>query len=259
MFEVMVAEDNAYILKELCKNISWEKYEMQIVASYPNGKTLLEAAKLQMPDIVVTDISMPIMDGISLAKELRQLSSNVRIIFVSGHADFKYAQQAIGLRVSGYILKPFEKTQFDEVLQLVRGELLSVRAGGIGQIKSEVQDHLPDQGNTKDYVKKMKAFVRKHYMESISTADVAESVFLSSNYANQKFVAECGYTVFDYIAKCRIEEAKRLLLETDESIQQISERVGYHTKTNFYLLFKKKTGMAPQHYRNTYRKQNSDN
>ena len=106
MFKLMMADDNNYILKALCNIIDWEDYDMQLVGAFLNGKELLEAATKEMPDVVITDISMPILDGISMASKLRSLSESVKIIFVSSYSDFEYAQKALQMKISGYILKP---------------------------------------------------------------------------------------------------------------------------------------------------------
>ena len=122
--------------------------------------------------------------------------------------------------------------------------------------------YLEQSGQTKDnlqkdykgYVSKMRAFIEEHYMETITTNDVASAVYLSSRYAHQCFSTVCGCTIFDYITQCRISEAKRLLSETDESVIMIADLVGYSGKTNFYLAFKRNVGMSPTEYRQQERK-----
>ena len=123
MFKLMIADDNPFILKELCEDIDWEDFDLELTGSFSNGKTLLEAARINMPDVILTDISMPVMDGISMATAIRQLSSGVKIIFISSYADFEYAQKALALQLSGYILKPFEPEQFQKVMNTVLEEL----------------------------------------------------------------------------------------------------------------------------------------
>ena len=426
MFQLMIADDNPFILKALCNDTDWEDFDLNVAGTFPNGKALLDAARSNMPDVILTDISMPIMDGISLATAIRQLSSDVKIIFISSYTDFEYAQKALSMQISGYILKPFEPEQLAEVMNKVLDELrkesfrrferdrslhrmetlrsialenymaellyhakenslvlaqlnelqftlfpeyeLQVAAvslycdqndGGLGvdervagaleqadRIRSILYGYpsgeyrfilipvdtcnmavllirstkAPDTANllaqlhvdietmtglstiigysktadsfslvmglfaqanaakdstssasvigyddiqtessrkntsalSKEHVRKMKEYIAEHYKEPITMHDVATAVFLSSSYANHCFYSECGCSIFDFITQSRINEAKRLLLESDEQITMISELVGYNGKTNFYLAFKKNVGMSPMQFRRNY-------
>ena len=249
MYKLMIAEDSPFALKELCEGINWAKYDLCLTGAFSDGEQLLEQAIKDMPDVVLTDIFMPIMDGISLASALRELSKDVKIVFVSSCADFEIAQKALLMHVSGYLLKDFEEEQFDRVMMQVIKEL---RESGREQMVEGSATREEKKNNLKmpkDYVGRMKEFIHEHFREDISMADVAASVFLSSSYANLKFTQKCGCSIFEYISECRMAEAKRLLAETDESITMIAEMVGYATKTNFYLAFKKKHEISPKDYR----------
>ena len=102
---------------------------------------------------------------------------------------------------------------------------------------------------SKKYAKEMMAYIEAHFAEQITTRDVSQAVFLSANYANQLFTAECGCTIYEYVTQCRIKEANRLLAETDKQIILIAELVGYNGKTNFYISFKRNVGITPTEYR----------
>lgn len=249
MYKLMIAEDSPFALKAFCEEVNWEKYGLCITGAFQDGEQLLEEATRDMPDVVLTDIFMPVMDGISLASSLRELSQSVKIIFISTCADFEMAQKALLMHVSGYLLKPIEEQQFDYVMQQVLKELKETnpKSKSENDVVKEIKHNKLEM--PKDYVSRMKQFIHEHYMENISMADVSSSVYLSSSYANLKFTQKCGITIFEYISECRMTEAKRLLTETDESIIRIAEMVGYATKTNFYLAFKRKEGISPKDYR----------
>lgn len=89
MYKLMLADDNPYLLEELCDIVDWEDFNFIITGMYNNGEELLEAAEKNVPDVVVTDIQMPVMNGIELAKNLKQLSEKIKIIFISSYADFE--------------------------------------------------------------------------------------------------------------------------------------------------------------------------
>lgn len=119
----MIADDNPYIIEELSNVIDWEDFDMCIAGTFSNGQALLEAAKKNMPDVVLTDISMPVLDGIGLAGALRKISGDVKIIFISSYADFSYAQKALQVQVFEYILKPFDNKQLADTMNRTLKEL----------------------------------------------------------------------------------------------------------------------------------------
>ena len=90
MFKLMIADDNPYALGELRDMVDWEEFDLDLVGAFPNGKELLDAAKEDLPDIVITDISMPLLNGIALTTALQELSSEIKIVFLSNYSDFKY-------------------------------------------------------------------------------------------------------------------------------------------------------------------------
>ena len=127
MFKLMIADDNPYALRELRDMVDWEEFDLNLVGAYRNGKELLEAARENVPDIVITDISMPLLNGIALTSALREFAPDVRIIFLSNYSDFKYAQKAVQLRITDYLLKPFSPSQLMGVLKNLVQELCVAR------------------------------------------------------------------------------------------------------------------------------------
>jgi len=99
-------------------------------------------------------------------------------------------------------------------------------------------------------VKVVKQVVENRYSEPLSVADIAAAVYLSPKQANVIFKREEGFTIFDYLTAFRISRAKKLLKETDQTIQAIAEQVGYSNKSHFAIVFKRSTGLAPAEYKN---------
>lgn len=128
MFKVMIADDNPYILQELAEAIDWENFDFELTGAFCNGNELFQAAQLSCPDLVITDISMPQMDGIQLSAHLYQLNPSVKIVFISGYSEFEYARKALNLHILDYLVKPVVKEQLvqlmKKVLQLLQEEQL---------------------------------------------------------------------------------------------------------------------------------------
>ena len=128
MFKLMIADDNPHTLRRLSESIDWEAFDFYLVGTYPDGQKLLEAAGENQPDLVITDISMPIMDGFDLTSALYSLKSDIKIVFMSSYSEFNYARTALKLGVFDYILKPLNTDQLldimDRILTELRGEEL---------------------------------------------------------------------------------------------------------------------------------------
>lgn len=117
MYKVLLAEDEELILQGLSNLIDWEKLGLQIIHMAENGQEALTKLKKEPVDIIVTDISMPIMDGLDMLREIRNSDSRTRCIILSGYDDFEYAQSAIRLDVENYILKPINEEELESVLK----------------------------------------------------------------------------------------------------------------------------------------------
>ena len=123
MRKVMLVEDEEFILQGLKNILDWEAIGMQIVQTAHNGKEALEKWDQNPVDIIVTDISMPVMDGLDFLKELRKTEERARCIILTGYDEFDYAKRAITLDVEDYILKPINEEELEEVLKRCDEEL----------------------------------------------------------------------------------------------------------------------------------------
>jgi len=117
MFKLMIVDDNPYILQELNEITDWENFDFDLRGLFLDARELLEAAKKDMPDVVITDISMPVMDGMQLSSLLYQINPNIKIIFISEYSEFEYARKALHLHIFNYLLKPISLNQLTEVLK----------------------------------------------------------------------------------------------------------------------------------------------
>lgn len=105
MYKVMLVDDDYPVLEFLSAAIPWEQYGLQLQGTYENGAVALEQAEAGMPDILITDIGMPKMNGLELIAALRERKPNLRVAILSCHNEFHYAQQALRLNVQDYVLK----------------------------------------------------------------------------------------------------------------------------------------------------------
>lgn len=117
MYRVMLVEDEEFILQGIYQIIDWEKLDLKVVHMAHDGMEALQLWEMEEVDIVITDISMPEMNGLQLMEELRKRAEHVRFIILSGYDEFEYARKAIRLDVENYILKPIDEEQLEQVLK----------------------------------------------------------------------------------------------------------------------------------------------
>lgn len=118
MLNVMLVDDDYPVLEFLRKAVPWESLHMQVCGVYENGVKALEAAKVSPPDILITDIGMPYMNGLELIERVREHCPHLKVAILSCHNEFVYAQQAVKLNVNDYILK--ETIEIESMVQMLR-------------------------------------------------------------------------------------------------------------------------------------------
>lgn len=122
--KVFLVEDESVIREGLRDNIPWQQYGFEFVGEAADGEMALPLIRKEKPDIVITDIKMPFMDGLSLTHILKQELPDTRVIIISGYDDFEYAQQAIKEGVEQYLLKPITRSMLQNALSSVREKIL---------------------------------------------------------------------------------------------------------------------------------------
>lgn len=119
MINVLLVDDEYMILKGLQKLIQWEKYGLRLAGTAENGREAFEFVKNNPIDIVITDVSMPIMDGIEFIRNMQQNSFKPYIIMLSGYQEFEYVKQGIQLGIENFLLKPIDKDMLNETLESI--------------------------------------------------------------------------------------------------------------------------------------------
>ncbi|MFP4662155.1 MAG: response regulator [Halanaerobiales bacterium] len=124
MYNVMIVDDEPNIRNGLKYLINWEKFNFTISAVAKNGKDAIEKMKVVYPDLIITDIKMPGLDGLGLIKYIREKlqDKNMSFIILSGYDDFDYAKEAIKYNVRSYLLKPIDEEELIDILKSINNE-----------------------------------------------------------------------------------------------------------------------------------------
>ena len=122
-YSVLLVDDEEDVIRIIMKKLDWDSMGLVIIGHAANGVEALEMAEELSPDIVMTDIKMPYMDGLTLCKKLKELSRTIRVIIFSGFDEFEYAKEAIKMEAAEYLLKPVNAVELKEVFERVKNDL----------------------------------------------------------------------------------------------------------------------------------------
>lgn len=342
--KTLIVDDDVFVRQCLMQMLPWQTLDVSQVIEASNGAEALEIALREQPELVITDIKMPRMDGVELARRLKQSLIDVCVILVSEYNDFAFMKEALRCGVDDYILKPLAPEKLEEIGEKIRltiaemekrryylklraepdsirsviAEAMESRDGqqladslvhmteqrihrndmrnfgilclmtlfdnarkmvtassaveelqaemlrdfdqvrSVEEMRATVMEAFErclqlysEETEMPSHAQRMKEYIDSNYMDpDMSVAMVSEYMHLSPIYTGVLFKKEMGQTVVSYIHQVRIEQAKRMLLEDQFSIREISQKVGYVVPDYFTRLFSKTTGMTPSKYKN---------
>ena len=123
MYTIIVADDEEELRRALIEKVDWESVGFKVIGEAENGVEALELVERLKPDLLLTDIRMPFVSGIELARQVREVHPSTQIAFLSGHDDFSYAQQAIQYNIISYMLKPISALELTEELRKIKEKI----------------------------------------------------------------------------------------------------------------------------------------
>ncbi|HCL03464.1 MAG TPA: DNA-binding response regulator, partial [Lachnoclostridium phytofermentans] len=123
MYTIVVADDEEELRSAIIRKMDWNSIGFQVVGEASNGIEALEMVEKEEPDLLLTDIRMPFLSGIELARQVREIRPTTQIAFLSGYDDFSYAQQAIQYNVISYLLKPISMSDLTQKLLEIKDKL----------------------------------------------------------------------------------------------------------------------------------------
>jgi two-component system response regulator YesN len=145
MYKVIIVDDEAVVRIGLKNTINWNEHGFKLIGDYANGREAWEAVEQHKPELVISDISMPFMDGLELAGLISVQFPYIKMIILTGFDEFEYAQQAIRLKVTDFVLKPITAQEIRKLLDRVREEMDEElkRHEDLGRLNSQLSQSLP--------------------------------------------------------------------------------------------------------------------
>lgn len=256
MYRLILVDDEPNTCEILTDFIREEKIGYEVVASFCDGQQAWNFLKETSVDCVITDIKMPHMDGLELAKKIYMSHNMTKVVLLSGYREFEYAQQGIQYGVVDYQLKPIDYDKLLEVLIKIRKQLEECRDN------SKKARHILEKAEpAKDFntiaMESALRYLKEHYSEPISRESVADTCFMNSAYFGRCFKQYTGYTFTEYLTDLRIKNSIQLL-QRNIPIDEIASKVGYGSSRHFGRIFKEVTGYTPTEYRINILKQETE-
>lgn len=251
MYRVLLVDDEQIERMALAKKI--DRYYGDKVNIYHavNGREAVDMCSEHKNDIIIMDISMPEMNGVMAAKYIRQIDDKCSIIFLTAYDDFEYARNAIKIRALDYLLKPCDINDLLAVMDMAIQKL-----DRECDFKGNTKENKPERKreNVKNFdeqttIKYLREYVENNYTFDISMQEVAEDMGYSDAYFSKLFKQYFNQNFTAYLTEYRIKKAKELLIDTNNSIKDISRMVGYEDSNYFAKIFKRIVGEIPSKFR----------
>ncbi len=242
-YRVVLCEDEPLLLEALRRKIEKSGQPFCVCGMAQNGKEALNLLAEQPADLLITDIRMPVMDGIELLKAATERGLCAACVLLSGYGEFEYARTALRLGAFDYLLKPIAQDELSRALTQVRIQL-DARRGAARRAMG------PAMTGVDEALCAIRLHIERHAFEEISLSALSGSMNYSAAHLSRLFAKKYGEPPQRYQTALRINEAKRLLRAfPGQSVRQIAERVGYQDQGYFSRIFRQSTGKSPQQYR----------
>lgn len=237
--KVLLVDDEIMIREGFKRLFDWEAHGCEVIGEASDGMEALAQIDSLLPDIVIMDINIPIMNGLKVVEVSRTKHPEIAYVIVSGYDDFSYCKKALQLQIIDYILKPVNYEEFGSCIDKLK----------ISMYKSKIKENSDLDKGEERVISSIMRYMQEHLSEEISLSVLADVFHLNPQYISQLFKNEIGVGFLAYLTNIRIEKAKKLLLSTSLSVTEIAEHTGYSDYRVFTKVFKKTEGITPSQFR----------
>lgn len=248
MLKVLIVDDEPLVRRGIALGVDWAAMGCVVVGEAANGEEGIAAVERYSPNLIITDVRMPKMDGIEMMNRLREKGCRAHVIVLTAYSDFSYARSALQFGADDYLLKPFQDQELTAAIDNIRRkerELTSLTP----------QAALPlVKGDKSKYVLQALEYIAGHYADQdISITSIAAHLGVSEGHLSHVFKKETSYTIINYLTQYRIHTAMKLLQDCRYKVYEVAELVGYRDVAYFGSTFKKLVGVSPSEYQDRCR------
>lgn len=239
MYTALIVDDESLVREAIHTLGHWGAFGIDRVLEATNAKCALKFFDQEHPEIIITDMKMPMMDGTAFLKEIDARVPHPKVIIVSGFNDYDYTRQAIRSNVVDYILKPVDSLELNQALS----DAVNRLDGGIARNTAETEDLIETT------VAQIEKYIRLNFTQDIKLSELSKIFFVSKEHISRSFKKRYHINLFDYILNLRLERAKILVQTTRLSIEEIADQTGFSSSNYFSKIFKKHIGESPSEFR----------
>lgn len=250
MYRILLAESDPFCRLSYRKMKIWEEYGFEISAEAVNSREALRLMEKEPFDLLISDIKMPVMDGIELLRELRSKGSDLAAVFISSRTEFEYVREAMILGAKDFLKKPASEDAVGEMLVRVRRSLGSTEEEEINSIVMRVMEQIGADIERDIFLRNVSLFLSENICRAVSMTEAAENMKMSRDYFGKCFKRRSGMSFNSVHTMIKMEYAKTLIDSGKYKNYEISEKLGICDPDYFTKLFKSVTGMTPSGYKN---------
>jgi len=277
MINLMIVDDEELIREEIkSKIIRIDNPNINSILLAADGAEAKHVLQQCNPEIVISDIRMPNIDGLTFIRDSSQSNPNTKFIVLSGHDDYGYVREAFKCGIVDYLLKPVRLIELEKQLNraieqylddmsrdersISKIEITKENTSDNTEIKNvshnffrssyesnTINGHIASSSRT--LIGMVKQYVEERPLGEVTLAEVSNLVSMNYSYFSTWFKEETGQTFSAYVMKLRMEQAKRLLEDPTIRISEIAVQVGYDNIYHFSRAFKNFAGLSPKEYR----------
>ncbi|MCR5290268.1 MAG: response regulator [Treponema sp.] len=249
MIHVLIVEDEEIIRNGLLYTIDWLALNAVVVGSAASGKEGLQKIKELKPELVLTDIRMPEMDGLSMIRQAQTDGCSFIPVVLTSYSDFEYARQAIELHVFDYLLKPVDDEKLSDIVQRAAEQIeKEVKLHTLQDVHADISNDdtvLLKTTSDNPYVNECLQIITQDYKGHPSIEQIAEQLCVSPSYLSRLFKKNTSMTFLDFLNRYRIQKAVELLSAQKLKVYEVAVACGFTDYKRFYEVFRSYTGISP--------------
>ena len=254
---VLIVDDQPEVAESMRSGVNWKNVGVEQVFTAYSVKEAQSVFEQNRIDILLCDIEMPPTNGFVLVRWVQERFSGVVSIFLTAHAEFGYAQEAVKLGSFDYILQPAPYAEIEAAVERAAGKVREAENqrrynAYVAYRGADDEEHDEEAAHTP--VHRAMDYIRRNIDKDLSRADIAEAIYLNPEYLSRLFKRETGSSLNDYIVTEKMRAAQSLLGDTNIPVSIIASKVGYSNFSYFSQVFKKYTGLSPVEYRTAKRR-----
>lgn len=252
MFKVIVLDDEEMIRYGITTILNRYSERYKVICEAANGEEGMELIREKKPDVAIVDIRMPKGDGLKVLKSIREQGIKCKVVILTAHADFNYAQTAIRNGVDSYLLKPIDEKQL--ISELDRITSIEERRPSL-QKEEQIARNLmklilEEHDNLHPVVYNTLITIMENFRENISLAEISMALNVTPEYISSLFSRQMDKRLINFINEYKIDIAKQLLEEQKYKVSEIAQKLGFNNPKYFCKVFKDITSLRPSDYIN---------